>query len=423
MFGKIKAAWADRPAFRWTVGLVAGWFVLCESSSGVADAIGYLVGLWALWHWRETFRFWKNPVGLFFGLGLLWAVASTGWAVIPSGAWRDLTKSISLVLGVLGLPLVLGGRGRAVLASAAGMLSARLAADLVRLVMAHGVGRELMFWARHDHPYLFNHPNVSCMMAALSGLAWVALATGGVRGGWRRAGLAAGLAVDLAYLVVMGSRGPQIVFAAALLAYPLLVLPGWKARLAALLAVAAAGTGLWLGAGRINPRMKDETMDGFHGRDVVWKYVANLYPEHPVRGFGYGKRNFEQVVYHDHSRKPLQSRPVGYPHAHSYWLMLAFQGGGVAVALWGGGWLLLLAGLVRGLRRAGKAAVGCPWRRQVAARALPAFFLAAVGMILFYGTGDYPDNLVRDIQFAIAALAVVWAWPPRGAPGAPERAP
>ena len=44
-------------------------------------------------------------------------------------------------------------------------------------------------------------------------------------------------------------------------------------------------------------------------------------------------------------------------------------------------------------------------------------------MILLYGTGDYPDNLVRDVQFALAALAVVWAWPPREAPGAPERAP
>ena len=42
--------------------------------------------------------------------------------------------------------------------------------------MARGVGRELLFWARYEHPYLFNHPNVSCMMAALAALAWVALA-------------------------------------------------------------------------------------------------------------------------------------------------------------------------------------------------------------------------------------------------------
>lgn len=414
MFGKIKAAWAGHPAFRWAVGLAAGWFVLCESSSGVADAVGYLVGLWALWHWREALRFWKNPVGVCFGLGVLWAAASAGWSVVPAGAWRNLVKSIPLAMGVWGLPLVLGGRTRSALASAAGILSVRLAADLVRLGTALGWGRCLLAGARYEHPYLFTHPNVSSMMAALSALAWVALAADGVRGKWRQGLLAAGLAVDGAYLLAMGSRGPQIVFAAALMAYPLLAAPGWKARLAALLAAAAACSGLWLGAARINPRMVDSTMDGFHGRDVVWRYVARLYPEHPVRGFGYGKRTFKQIAYHDHSRRPLPWQPVYYPHAHSYWLMLAFQGGGVAVALWGGGWLLLLAGLLRGLRRAGKGAAGLPWRGRVAARALPAFFLAAVGMVLFYGTGDYPDNLVRDVQFALAALAVVRAWPPKG---------
>ena len=45
---------------------------------------------------------------------------------------------------------------------------------------------------------------------------------------------------------------------------------------------------------------------------------------------------------------------------------------------------------------------------------MPAFFLAAVGMVLLYGTGDYPDNLVREVQFALPALALAWAWPPRG---------
>lgn len=416
LFGKLAAAWSRMAGLRWAAGLAAGWFVLCKPSSGVTEALGYGAGLWALWHWRKALAAWRNPVGVCFGLGVLWAVASACWAVEPSGAWRDLAKSGSLAMGVWGLPLVFAGHGRVrrALAASAGLLSVRLAADLVRLGCALGWGRALLAGARFEHPYLFNHPNVSSMMAALAALAWVALATGGVRGGLRRAGLAAGLAVDSAYLVAMASRGPQIVFAAALLAYPLLVLPGWRARLAALLAVAAAGTGLWLGAARINPRLEDATMDGLNGRDVVWKYVANLFPEHPVRGFGYGKRNFDRVAYHDHSRRPLQSRPVVYPHAHSYWLMLSFQGGAVAVALWVGGWLALLAGLSRALYRAGKGAAGCPWRRQLEARALPAFFLAAVGMILLYATGDYPDNLVRDVQFALPALALAWAWPPRG---------
>jgi O-antigen ligase len=283
------------------------------------------------------------------------------------------------------------------------------------------VGRALLAGARYKHPYLFTHPNVSCMMAGLSALVLVALAAGGVRGGWRRTALAAGLAVDLAFLVVMGSRGPQIVFAAALLAYPLLLVPGWKARLSALLAVAAVGTGLWLGAGRINPRLADATMDGFNGRDIVWRYVVKLVPEHPVRGFGYGKRSFKKVAYHDHSRRPLQYRPAYYPHAHCYWLMLVFQGGAVAVVLWGGGWLALLAGLACALRRAGQETAGTPWRQKLEARALPAFFLAAIGMVLLYATGDYPDNLMRDVQFALPALALAWAWPPRR-PAAPEGA-
>ncbi len=412
LFGKLAAAWSRRAGLRWAAGLAAGWFVLCKPSSGVTEALGYGAGLWALWNWRKALAAWRNPVGACFALGLLWAVASAAWSPVPSGAARDLTKTASLVFGVWALPAVFAGKGRVrtALAAGAGLLSVRLAADLVRLAMARGVGRELLYWARYEHPYLFNHPNVSSMMAALSALAWVALAAGGVRGGWRRAGLAAGLAVDLAYLVVMGSRGPQIVFAAALLAYPLLALPGWKARLAALAAVAAAGAGLWGAAGRINPRMEDSTVGGFHGRDVVWKYVAErLVPEHPVRGFGFGKRTFEQVAYHDPARKPLRGA-VEYPHAHSYWLMLAFQGGGVAVALWGAGWLALAGGLLRALRRAGQGTA--PWRERLAAGAMPAFFLAAVGMILLYGTADYPDNLIRDAQFMLPALALAWAWPP-----------
>lgn len=425
LFGQLKAAWERWALLRWAVGLAAGWFVLCKSSSGVTDAVGYLVGFWALWNWRKAFACWRNPVGVCFGLGVLWAVSSACWSVDPPGAWRDVVKSVSLVMGVWGLPFVLGGQGRSrmVLACAAGVVSVRLAADLVRLASMLGVGKALLAGARYKHPYLFTHPNVSCMMAGLSALALVALAAGGVRGGWRRTALAAGLAVDLLYLVVMASRGPQIVFAAALLAYPLLALPGWKVRLAALLAVAAAGAGLWLGAGRINPRLADATMDGFNGRDIVWRYVVKLVPEHPVRGFGYGKWTFKRVAYHDHSRRPLPYRPAYYPHAHSYWLMIAFQGGGVAVALWCGGWLALLAGLGRALHRAGKAAAGTPWRRQLAARAVPSFFLAAIGMILLYATGDYPDSLIRDVQFLLPALALAWAWPPRGAPGTPEPAP
>lgn len=413
-FNQLGTAWKRHAAVRWTVGLAAGWFVLCKSSSGVTEAIGYLTGLWALWNWRRTVRHWKNPVGVCFGLGVLWAVASVMWSPVPAEAGRNLLKTASLVFGVWGLPAVFAGRERVrtALAAGAGLLSVRLAADLVRLAMARGVGRELLYWARYEHPYLFNHPNVSCMMAGLAALAWVALAASGVRGGWRKAGLLAGLAVDLAYLVVMASRGPQIVFVAALLAYPLMALPGWKARVAAIAAVAALGTGLWLGAGRINPRMKDSTMGGFHGRDVVWKHVAeHLMPEHPLRGFGFGKGTFEHVTYHDPSRKPLRGE-VEYPHAHSYWLMLVFQGGFIALILWLEGWFALLAGLLLTLHHTGLPPA--PWRQRMAERAMPAFFLAAVGMVLLYGVADYPDNLIRDVQFMLPALALAWAWPPRG---------
>ena len=413
VFSQLKDAWNRRAVLRWAAGLAAGWFVLCQPSSGVAEALAWGAGVYGAIRWRRSLAAWRNPVGACFGLGVLWALLSAAWSPVPAGAFRDVVKSASLVFGVWGLPAVFAGprRVRTAVVAGAGLVAVRLAAELVRLVRALGFGAALVRGARFQHPYLYNHPNVSCMMAALGALVFVACASGGVRGGWRRAGVAAGLAVDLAYLVVMASRGPQIVFAAALLAYPLLVVPGWKARLAALLAVAAAGTGLWLGAGRINPRMEETaTMSGAHGRDVVWKYVAERLPEHPVRGFGFGKRTFERVAYHDPDRKPLRGA-VEYPHAHSYWLMLAFQGGFAAVALWLAGWLSLAAGLVRALVRAGRGTEGI--RRSVADRAWPAFFLAAVGMVLLYGVGDYPDNLIRDAQFALPALALAWAWPPK----------
>lgn len=414
-WGQVKDGCRRWQMWLWGAALAAGSVYLWKPSSGVAEAAAWAVGVYGVLQGRRLLAHWRNPAGVCFALGVCWAVLSAFWAPNAGGATRDLVKSAALVASVAGLPVLLEGRRRmgGALVAGAGMVSVRLVADLVRLVGALGWG-EVWARARYWHPYLYNHPNVSCMMAGVSALILTVAAVRcamGVRG-WRLAAaegaLGAGLCVDVLYLLVMGSRGPQIVFAVAALGLMLwMVPPSWKWRLGAGVVAVAAALGLWAAAGVINPRLEDATMSNLHGRDVVWKYVGERMPEHPWRGFGFGKRTFEAVAYADSTHAPLGGK-VHYPHAHSYWLMLVFQGGVIGAALWAAAWMALGRGLFRALGE-GSGVVGAG--RCVAARAWPAMFLAGIGMILLYGVADYPDNLLRDVQFYLAALGMAWAWP------------
>jgi hypothetical protein len=405
----IESAGGTSVLWRWALALVAAAVLWFDSSSGVAKAILWGTGLYALWNGRQTLAAWKNPAGAFFGLGVLCSLASVVWSFYPAGTALDLFKSAPMVLAAMALPMIFDRPRRiwSALLVGAGMITARLGIDLVRLFVELG-WPTILTEARYFHPYLYTHPNVSSMMAGLCILVFVARGLAEPPGIGRKGLLAAGIALDLAYLVIMASRGPQIGFALVALAFPLVLLPGWRARLvAAMLAVAVA---FLLGAvlPKMNPRFNDPTMVNFNQRNKVWEHSKRLADQRPVLGYGFGKKAFDKAVYQNpgHRAPRVQFR---YPHAHSYWLMLYFQGGAIGCALWSLGWLAVGYGLVRCACRAERAANG--WRGRLQARVLPVLLGAGIAYILMYGIGDYPDNVVRHAQFYLAALAVALAYP------------
>lgn len=392
--------------WRWALGLAAAAVLWFDPSSGVAAAILLGAGLYGLFRARKTFAAWRNPAGALFVAGALWAALSASWSFYPAGSLRDLVKSAPLALAVLALPAIFDRPDRvwaAVLVSATAV-TATLAVDLARIIALLGWSWTFLA-ARFLHPYLYTHPNVSSMMAGLCALAFAARALAGVKGWGGRALLALGIAIDLFYLVALASRGPQATFALVALAFPVALLPGWRARLAAAVLAVALGWGLWQCAGHVNPRFRDRTMASFNNRDTVWGHSKMLADRRPVAGYGFGKKAFDKAFYENpDQRSPLV--PVRYPHAHSYWLMLYFQGGAIGLFLWSAGWLALASRLLR------RAACHGGARERFQARVLPALLLAGIAFVLVYGIGDFPDNVIRASLFHFIGLGLTLTQPP-----------
>ena len=413
--GKLPANTAWRRAWVPLAWLAAAllWF---DPSNGLVKAVLYGSGFYALWNWRRTLPAWRNPAGVLFGLGVLWAVLSWAWSFDPPGTARDLLKSAPMVLAAFSLPAIFDRPARiwTALVASAGLVTARLALDLVRLVVALG-WPAVLEQARFHQTYLYTHPNVSSMMAGLCILVFAARWIRGGGGAGLAAGWAAGIALNLAYLVVMASRGPQAVFALAALVFMVVLLPGWRCRCLAALVAVGLGAGLWQMAHKVNPRFHDRTMVNFNNRDTVWGHSKLLADRKPVLGYGFGKRAFRKAFYENPTqRSPLV--PVTYPHTHSYWLMLYFQGGAVGFALWSLGWAALGARLVRHSCREER--LQTAWRGRLRARLLPVLLAAGLAFILVYGIGDFPDSVIRQVQFYLAGLALALTQPPRAATGA-----
>lgn len=335
--------------------------------------------------------------------GMAWAVISILWSVTAAGSVRDVLKSIPMAMAALGIPSLVNRPGRiwlGLLASAS-WVTLCLTMDLVRLFVWLG-WPWVMPAARFVHPYLYTHPNVSSMMAGLCAMVFAARWLAGAPGRGRKAWLAAGLALNFAFLVVMGSRGPQVALAVITLSLPVALIPGWRARLVVAGLAVLIGIGLWQVAHKINPRFKDNTMHNFNSRDRIWGHVAMLIRERPL-GYGFGKRAFIQAVYHHPEHLPLRG-PAKYNHAHSYWLMLGFEGGWIAMGLWGLAWMLLARRLAVWAARA----TGPPGNgmERIKARTAPILLLGGLMFILFYGIVDFPDHAIRHAQFYLTGLAM-----------------
>ena len=192
--------------------------------------------------------------------------------------------------------------------------------------------------------------------------------------------------------------------------FPVLVLPGWRVRLA------MAGLSLLLGAALlpvaywVNPRFSDKTMFNFNRRDTIWGHARMLADRRPVLGYGFGKKAFVKAVYENpEQRAPMV--PVHYPHTHSYWLMLYFQGGRVGFLLWSLGWLALGLRLAFTTRRFERAESS--WVGRLHARSLPVLLGLGAAGILVYGIMDFPDHALRQAQFYLLGTGMgLTAWRP-----------
>jgi len=400
----MEAAGGAAVVRRWALALAAGAMLWFRPSNTISDVILWSSGLFALWHWRQTLAVWKNPTGLLFGLGVVWAVCSIVWSFDPAGTRRDLGDAAILVISMLAVSMIFNRPARiwVALVASAGLITIRLSWDLIRLFSELG-WPTVLTEARFFHPYLYTHPNVSSMMAGLCILVFAARWVAGASGGWRKAGLATGIVINLVYLVVLASRGPQIVFALVALTFPIVLLPGWRSRLVAGILMLVVGFGLCKGAMVLNPRFQDRTMGNFNSRDTVWGHSKLLADRKPILGYGFGKQAFEKAVYDNPDQRPPLV-PFRYPHAHQYWLMLYFQGGVIGFTLWSLGWLTLFIRLMRYKTR--QEQLAADWMGRLQARLLPALLGMGILYILIYGLGDFPDHVIRRSQFYLAGLAM-----------------
>lgn len=419
-WGGAKGAWGWGRWLLFCLVVAAIWW---NPSSGLTDALLVAFGVASLARPGRVWRTWGNPAGAAFLFLGVWALASAGWSMEPSDVWRDCVKEIPLVLGTMGLATWLRGNAglvvrRAALVSAT-VVTARLAVEGLQLVHICGLS-EVLSQARYvdtaAHPYLYTHPNVSSMLGGMAFLVFLAFSPTL----WRKgrglfaAGLVA-LAIDAAYIVMMGSRGPQMALAAATLLLPIFWLPGWKLRLATFLAAVLAGFALVHVAEKVNPRFADIlSMRDVNHRDIIWNHLSghheirpwtgfvpetpSMMAQCPWTGFGFGKKAFHRMVYENPTQRAPRGVEFEFPHAHSYWLMLAVQGGRIALAAGVVAWGTLALGLLLALKRLPA--------REMAARATPALLLTLLAMVLGYGVADYPDSVLRVAQFLVVAAAM-----------------
>lgn len=424
------AAWAGNGKVQTLFFVFALIGLFWKPSSGLASALLVLCGI-ANARLPSAFRPWGNLAGLALLAGCAVLVFSSVAGFFPAGSFRDAAKLLPLAVFLSTLPAWLARDGNLFRAAkgTAAVLTARLALELARLAAANGTWGTLLKEARMTQPYLFTHPNVSSMAALMAFWVWAAAFLRAERpaGRWLSA---VGAAICLLFAYVMGSRGPQAAFAAvALGVVPLLFLPGWKARaLWSLLAAAAILPCVWaldLEATRkpeeippaaqrirrlletVNPRFGDvATLRRLHGREVVWSHVDYLLETQgrTWRGYGFGKRVFQKAYYENPAqRPPRMARPVFFPHAHSYFRQIRFAGGNGALLCFALAWGAALGGGLAAFARRRREGAGKGWRGASACGAEEAMVLALAALVLAYGGWDYPDALLRTLQYMVFA--------------------
>lgn len=403
-------------------GTALAMLIWTFSSKAVQDIVVYGAGIYAIcavWRTGRGLAVWRQPAGIAFAATALYMLLTLPFSRAPAASFRDFTGLLEIFAGAFAIPVIFNTRPRleGALLYSANAIILTLAFDLVRLGCR--LGPDLLAKAHAFQPFILNHSNVASMMAGLTALVYFHFFWQWRR---RRPGPAlaclAGIALALAYQIVLASRGPQAALALTVLCMGAL-LPGARRKIAWGLTVLCLGLLLAGHAEIINRRftagdtagaappaaadtlpakimqVKEWVRRNLSQRDIVWAYTWQLAWQRPWFGHGYGKRNFTRIYYRDDP----PAADFYYPHPHQYWLKLFFEFGLAGLALHLAAWGILVWQLACRIYR----------EETFSARLWPGCTALMLLYIHIYGLGDYPDNIVQVAQIWLipAALAIM----------------
>lgn len=351
---------------------------------------------WALKTCPSGSPVWRNLAGFAFIATLILTILSITWSSAPTLSARSLLKIIHWIPAAFALPILFHSPEKAWRAIVYAAISATLilVADLARLTLT--LGPHLAQTARFTEPYVLNHPNVASILAAAGAIVFIACA-------WQyrnrpalcSAALLAAL-LNILYLLILRSRGPQLAFAITGLTATLLIRSP-RARAIGFAIAATIAITLAFTIPHINPRFTEKSFSTFSERDTVWKQTWQLANQHPLLGYGFGKKIFEETYYR--SNPPRST--FHFPHPHSYWLMLLFEGGWPRVALFLFAWISLATRIARALATTAPG----PNRTPIAAAALLLILLHT------YGLADFPDGILQMMTLLLVPITLVLTSP------------
>jgi O-antigen ligase len=381
------------PAARFAAASAVALLVWTFSSKALQDILIFGAFLFALTRAGLGAGAWKQPAGIAFIVVALHLVLSLLFSEHPRLSLRDFSGFLEVLAGAFAIPVLFNTRKKiaAALFYSAVAVALTLGYDLARL--AYHLGPALLAKGHIFTPFILNHANVASMMAGAAIFVFFYFGWIWRRRSWPVSGCLLGILICLTHMVIMASRGPQIVFMLAVGSAGLLI-PSRGGKLLWFLIVVLTVGALIVNIEHVNSRfLEKKSMSNFSERDKVWQHTWNLSRQHPWFGYGYGKRNFEAIYY---ANQPPKSR-FHYPHPHQFWLKLLFEFGWTGLALHLAAWLILGISLARYV-----------WRQPTFnERLLPGTVGLIFCFIHLYGLGDYPDNIVLVAQFWLIPVTLV----------------
>ncbi len=390
LYGK---RWSVLYRFLWFTAL--GLLVWCFSSNGIQKVLLWSCFLYSVFKaYGGAGRIWKNSAGIAFIAVLGYMVVTLPLSVSPKDAALDFIKLLDVLAAAYAISVLFNNERKisCALVYTASALTLVFACDLVRLFVY--LGNNVFSKAHFFQPFLMSHPNNASIA---SGFAAFTLACFSWK--WRGNRLQCltclgAMLINIFYIFVMASRGPQAAFAASIGLSGFIFLPGWRKKTLWLLAVCVAAVIVLGNLETVNPRFKDKkSMAGFCEREIVWKHTWSLSSNHPFIGHGYGKRIFQDVYY---SSNPPRSR-FFFPHPHSYWLYILFSHGWIGVVLYAVAWFLLIFRLLRQV-------VSQPAFEDII---VPGTVALLIIFIHVYVLVDWPSNIVYEMLVWLIPAALV----------------